>query len=304
MNKRLMGKLSAGLALLLMTGCQDLALNSSGSKGSVRFRFEMPKAGFALQAIPAGTNSFEIEISGEGMSTPRKETFNQADDGNTKTISELPIGSKQIVVKALKGTELLANGTSSVTIAAGKTASAEVTLAEVLRVRPVSIKLEEPLPMDLVFKTRITGQGLNNPFEKEVTIAADETEARLGDFPLGAKEVQFTITAVAGSKRVSVTPEPRNITVSESGASLDISAGSVISSFGNDLESLLSSADSLKVLTWIQTLRARPARLRELFFMLPPAARQRLRQNPLVSSFLPEESEASATTTRRVTVSR
>lgn len=303
MTKRLMGKFSAGLALVLMTGCQDLALTSSGSKGSVRFRFEMPKAGFALQAIPAGTNRFEIEISGEGLTAPRKEMVTQA-DSNTKIITELPVGSKQVVVKALKDTELLANGTSSVTIAAGQTASAEVTLAEVLRVRPVSIKLEEPLPMDLVFKTRITGQGLSTTFEKEVTIAAEKTEASLGDLPLGAKEIQFTLTAVAGSKQVSVTPEPRNITVSESGATLDISAGSVISGFGNDLESLLSSADSLKVLTWIQTLRARPARLRELFFMLPPAARQRLRQNPLVSSFLPEESEASATTTRRVTVSR
>lgn len=293
---RTMGYLAAAVLSLHLSACQSFP--ASPNTGAIRFQFALPASAassldFRLQAVPAGTSGFEIEVSGAGLSAPLKQTLAlQAGQSQSKTISALPVGPKQVTVKAMLDQEVLASATTQVTIIAGEVARADLEL-QALKAA-VTAELETVLPLDLQLKMKLSGDGLTPPQEKTITIPANQTSVALGALPLGSKQAQIEMSVQGNGQSASAPAIDSSFSVTATGGKVSIPANQVLSAFSDKLEGLLGQANPLVLLAWIQKLQSNPARLRELFFLLPPAVRQRLRDNPLVSGSLPAESDAGS----------
>lgn len=285
------------LCAVQLVGCQSHG--PLEPTGAVSLRFDMPARAvgplaFSIKAIPAGTNRFDVEISGKGLDKAITQTID-AKDGHSqsKTINGLPVGAKQVTVRAMLNQDVLASASTSVTIEAGKVAQAELDLTALQA--EVTAQLESVLPLDLQIKCKFTGEGITTPVEKTITIPANQTTVALGVLPLGSKEAHLEMMAGASGQQVSAPALEQAFDVNPDGGTLSISASKVLSSFSDHLESLLNQANPLVILAWLQQLRSNPARLAELYRLLPPATKARLRANPLVSDSLPPDDSTPGT---------
>jgi hypothetical protein len=285
------GKIARVAAISLLVGCQVSPLASGGAL-SFRFQYNnLQSSNFQIKAIPAGTEDIEIEISGEGLSVPRKESFKLA-AGNTthaKTIKDLPTGPKQVTVRALNGDDVMASGSANVEIEVGETAKAELELKALQAAS--TVELEQLLPLTISLKASISGEGLEQAVERTATIEATQLSGSFGNLPLGQKRASIVLSAPLGNQMVSAPALTFNFNVTADGGSLKLGAQSVLAAFEANLEDMLKAANPLILLAWINAIRSNPDKLRELFFLLPKSAQDRLRQNPLVSEYLPAPEE-------------
>lgn len=284
---RSMGYFLGALCAVQLAGCQNY-----GATGALSLRFDMPAKAvgplaFSLKAIPAGTNRFEVEISGKGLDKAVKETIEAKDGGSKKTISGLPVGEKQVSVRAMLNQDVLASASTSVNIEVGKVAQAELELKALQAA--VMAQVESVLPVDLQLKCKFTGEGLSTPLEKTIAIKANEDSADLGLMPLGAKDATIEMTAITGSDQFSSPATTLAFKVSSDGGKMSISANQLIAAFSDNLENILTHAAIDKLLGWVGVLQQDPERFRKFYNLLPEGAKLGLRRNPLVANLLPPD---------------
>lgn len=208
------------LGLLLlgnMTSCTQIPTNpgNTANTGKISFRLAFPNAqtGFALKAIPAGSRSYEIHISGTGL-TEAKIVKISATPGETQknhTVGELPIGPKQVRVTAFDENKALATASKEVTILASQTTREEFDLRSALFA--LEVKLPRTVPLDIPVQAKVTGENvLNSGLTLSSRFAAGSSSLTLSDLPEGKKQlalsVQFrinnqTLTSEAINKEVT-----------------------------------------------------------------------------------------------------
>ena len=131
-----MKQLGKGLGLvLLLAACSAPTL--SETSGRMRMAVQWPQAGFRTQAIPAETRSMTVSISGQGLAQSLARTLTRG-SGDSQTLElQLPLGSKQVEVKAFNGAgDLVAEDRQQVEIQANQTARLEMSLQAVSPVQP------------------------------------------------------------------------------------------------------------------------------------------------------------------------
>jgi hypothetical protein len=208
------------LGLLLlgnMTSCTQSPTNpgNTANTGKISFRLAFPNAqtGFALKAIPAGSRSYEIHISGTGL-TEAKIVKISATPGETEknhTVGELPIGPKQVRVTAFDENKALATASKEVTILASQTTREEFDLRSALFA--LEVKLPRTVPLDIPVQAKVTGENiLNSGLTLNSRFAAGSSSLTFSDLPEGKKQlalsVQFkinnqTLTSEAINKEIT-----------------------------------------------------------------------------------------------------
>jgi len=215
------GKIPQTLLGLLLLGnmisCTQSPTNpgNPGNTGKISFRLAFPNAqtGFALKAIPAGSRSYEIQISGTGL-TEAKIVKISATPGETQknhTVGELPIGPKLVRVTAFDENKALATASKEVTIVASQTTREEFDLRSALFA--LDLKLPRTVPLDIPVQAKVTGENiLNSGLTLSSRFAAGSSRLTLSDLPEGKKQlalsVQFninnqTLTSEAINKEVT-----------------------------------------------------------------------------------------------------
>lgn len=290
------GKIARVVAISLLVGCQAAPLASGGAL-SFRFQYDNHQSTqFQIKAIPAGSQKIEVEISGEGLAAARKESFNlnSGTSTQTQTIKDLPSGPKQVTVKAISGDDVMASGSTNVEIKVGQTAKADLELKALKAAS--TVELEQVLPLNINLNASISGEGLDKAIERTATIESNQLSASLGNLPLGKKEIELTVSTLLGTQKITTPPFKLAFDVTAEGGTLKVGIQSIIKAknFEDNLESLVLAADPLVLVGWINTIRSNPAKLKELFFLLPQSVQDRLRLNPLVSPYLPAPEEAPA----------
>ncbi|PKL77778.1 MAG: hypothetical protein CVV27_04590 [Candidatus Melainabacteria bacterium HGW-Melainabacteria-1] len=303
MKTRSMGKLTVLLTASLLTGCQLSPLTQAAAVGALSFRLQTPtqQNGFRLQEIPPGTNRFEIELRGTGLPEPLKQTVN-TQGGSTQTlmIQDIPIGPKQVWVKALQDQNILAEGLTEVRITPGVTS--ELTL--VLQAnRDVKIETQSAFLLDLELQTSISGEGLVDPRQSKVLIPVGSDSGDLTKLPLGDKLAE--IVYVAKVKEESIASRPQKVAFKVDATGGTIAADDPWTVFSNEqfqqivaqfsiqeLEALLGRLDENQILAFLSKFTRE--QVADFFWRLPALTRERLRQNPRAVPFLPPESERPA----------
>ncbi|MBT9547574.1 MAG: hypothetical protein IV090_19420 [Candidatus Sericytochromatia bacterium] len=212
------GKIPQTLLGLLLLGnmisCTQSPTHPENT-GKISFRLAFPNAqtGFALKAIPAGSRSYEIHISGTGL-TEAKIVKISATPGETQknhTVGELPVGPKQVRVTAFDENKALATASKEVTIVASQTTREEFDLRSALFA--LEVKLPRTVPLDIPVQAKVTGENiLNSGLALSSRFAAGSSSLTLSDLPEGKKQlvlsVQFklnnqTLTSEAINKEVT-----------------------------------------------------------------------------------------------------
>ncbi|MGV3522950.1 MAG: hypothetical protein ACO1RX_01925 [Candidatus Sericytochromatia bacterium] len=273
-----MGNQVAAVALSLgLVACQ-----SSPTTGALRFQFQAPNTNtqlqFQIQLIPANTTHFEISISGEGLSSARQVRVElQSGQTQTHTVGDLPTGSKTVTVTAFGNEKALARGQSQAVIAAGTTAQAEITLAAISS--GVQIQLEQALPLDLDLELAFTGEGLNNPERRNLTLSAGRTQADVGALPPGSKKVTATLSTRISGATVSAPARTLDLEVDANGnGQLLLSVAELLGSFEDQLAALLNQVSPAQLLAILLGLG--PERLNQLYLRLPPPIQAKILDVP------------------------
>lgn len=190
------------LGLLLLShlnSCTQLPVHTPNT-GSIRFQLAFPaglnqaQTDFALKAIPAATRSFEIQISGAGLSTPKtvKLTANAGESQKTHTIGELPVGPKQVRVTAFDENKALASASQEVTIAASQTTRAEFDLRSALFA--LEVRLPQAVPMAIPVQAKVSGENiLGAGLNLTGNFAAGSNSLTLADLPEGKKQLGLSV---------------------------------------------------------------------------------------------------------------
>jgi len=284
-QRRWMG--SCALLLALSIGVAACQVGEPLTTGGLRFQFQTASkaVSFQIQAIPAATERFEIEVAGEGLSEPILQTVSLGAglSSQTHTISALPVGSKTVYVKALGAAGLLAEARVIVMIEAGQMARAELDLVPVSAAQ-VRLRLLDTVPLDLSLDLTFQGAGLNEALRHQVTLPQGKQEAPLPDLPAGEKQVSMIFRAELNGRSFASPAQTETLQISAEGQGLlEISAENLLNAFGNELDQLLDGITPAQLLALIAQLGE--ARLRSIFSQLPPAVRLRILQNAKLSGF-------------------
>jgi cell division septum initiation protein DivIVA len=134
MNKKIISILS----LISLVSCSNINTNKSGV---IKLGFTFPeKSGFSIKAIPNNTESFQINISGEGLGTPIEKKITK-DNSEKVLIQEIPSGNKTVIVKALDNSgKLLAQAEEKIEIKAGEVNKLTMELKELLKNFKIKIR--------------------------------------------------------------------------------------------------------------------------------------------------------------------
>ncbi len=282
-KKRRLLPLALGFSLVLGACHVPLA-----TTGSLRFQLAVPQSAaathFALQAIPAGTDAFEIQISGQGLASPLVRRFDIAQGSSqTQTISGLPLGPKTVRVQALAQEQVLAGATQSVEIKAGELGRVELELKALIQ--QVQVILDTPLPLDFELDLTIRGEGLNENFQKKFNLKAGQTQLEIGALPPGEKEARIIFRTQAEGKDVFSETLIETFEVSEQGEGiLRLGVENILASYSSQLEVLLDRLPVLQVLAILGQLN--PEQLRRFLERLPKALRERLLVIPQIRARL------------------
>lgn len=119
------------ISLITLISCSSINTTNSGS---VKMDFKFPQQkGFSVKAIPASTDSFQVLISGEGLSQSIDKKITKDDSGKV-LIEAIPTGNKVITVKALNSTgRVLAQAETNVEIKSGETNRVTMELKSLLK---------------------------------------------------------------------------------------------------------------------------------------------------------------------------
>lgn len=269
---------------LVLGACQPPAT------GGLRFQFAAPEShsqalDFMLQAIPAETERFAIEVTGLGLASPLRTevSWGASETSVTHTLDAIPTGPKQVRVRALAGSQTLAEATGSVVIEGGQTAQL------VLELQPVSealasLRLSEALPLEIRADLRIQGEGLNAPLTTQVSLPAGQQTAELPALPPGNKQVQLVFSTRIEGEVLRSEPRNESLVVAEDGrVELTVSADEVMLAFSQTLDRLLVTLTPAQLLALLAQFGE--ARLRALFSSLPPAVQARILDNPRLEAF-------------------
>lgn len=256
--------------------------------GQLRFSFQTPvhsQTQFHLQAIPAQTTRFQLEVSGSNLPEPIRASLNVDKNQSTQThtLKELPAGPKTVKVQALENDKVLAEASQQVEIKAGEVNRVELELKAI--VKQVLLELSEPLPLDAQLELTLSGEGLNAPKSQQLNLKANSKQLELGSLPPGNKQARLIFKAVNNSGQ-TITSEPISETFnvdSQGGGTLKISLDKLLAAYLSQIDALLSLSP-LQILSLIQQLG--PERLNELFAQLPADVQARLLQNPQVAAFI------------------
>lgn len=116
-----------GLNLLGLTGCTYYPATSDWTDGDLVMRARFP--GLSVQAIPDTTDRIEIRVSGEGIPKGSVLSATLTPLQTQAHFAGVPAGEKTVVVKAYSAEgEVVAAGSSPVTIVAGATVAARIRL--------------------------------------------------------------------------------------------------------------------------------------------------------------------------------
>ncbi|MBF2053217.1 MAG: hypothetical protein IGS03_07090 [Candidatus Sericytochromatia bacterium] len=270
---------------LLLGACQ------SPATGGLRFQFAAPAVrsqalDFALQAIPEETERFEIQVTGAGLASPLRAEISLGDSETsvTYTLDAIPTGPKQVRVRALVGSQVLAEASASVLIEGGQTAQAVLELQPVSSA-PARLRLSEALPLEIRADLRIQGEGLSMPLNTQITLPAGQQTADLPALPPGSKQIQLVFSTRIEGETVRSVPREENLVVAEDGsAELTIAADELMLTFSQTLDRLLDTLTPAQLLALLAQFRE--ARLRTLFAALPPAVQARILANPRLAALV------------------
>jgi len=291
----LIGKLTLALTCsLALIGCQS---NGQMNTGQLSFQFQVPTAApvqFQLQAIPAATERFEIEVSGKGLTKTRKVRIdiNGSEGTQSHTMAELPTGNKTVIVKAFQANNLLAEASSDVKIIADKTARAVLELQPVAQESETGVGegdavllLNPALPLAVEVQIQVSGEGLEDTVRKTIRLRANQDKASLGVLPAGSKQARVVFSTEAAGQSIASEPETVDFDVPTDGqATLELSAAELLKSYEQQLDKLLDGLTPLQLVALLGQVS--PEKLTELFEGLPADVQDRLRNNPTLSQFI------------------
>lgn len=121
-------QLLIGLSLLGVTGCTYYPATPDWTDGELVMRARFPDR--AIQAIPDTTDRIEVRVSGEGIPKGSVLSATLTPEQTLAHFTGVPAGDKTVVVKAYSAEgEVVAAGSSPVTIVAGATVAARIRLA-------------------------------------------------------------------------------------------------------------------------------------------------------------------------------
>ncbi len=142
---RIKGVLLAGLIYLtgvIVTGCgggsgggSSIVPPVAGTTGSITVSVDFSGASTSARAIPEGTQTVFVSITGTGLETALSDTLTPAEP--SKTFADVPVGSKIVRADAFDGPpttgttsfgNLLGSGFTDVTVVKDQTATAEITV--------------------------------------------------------------------------------------------------------------------------------------------------------------------------------
>ncbi|MGE3726862.1 MAG: hypothetical protein AB7I41_14985, partial [Candidatus Sericytochromatia bacterium] len=204
-----------GLLLLSnMTSCTQIPTHPEGT-GRISFRLAFPsaQAGFALKAIPAGTRSFEIQISGAGLTAAKTVRISATAGENQKnhTIGDLPTGPKQVRVTAFDADKALASASQAVTITASQTTRAEFDLRSALFA--LEVKLPRSVPVAIPVLAKVSGENvLGSGLSLTSSFAAGSSSLTLSDLPEGKKQLALSVQFNINNQTLTSEPINKEVT--------------------------------------------------------------------------------------------
>lgn len=246
------------------------------STGSISFRLAFPpislqnQTGFSLKAIPAGTRSFEIHISGAGLTEPKtvKITATAGESQKTHSIGDLPTGPKQVRVTAFDENKALATASQEVMIVASQTTRAEFDLRSALFA--LEVKLPRDVPVAIPVQATVTGDNiLGSGLALTSHFPSGGSSLTLADLPAGKKELALRVQFSINNQTLSSEPIRKEVTgqAGES-ASIEISLNEIANALVPTL------------------LKQNLADLPNLLNQIPPDLVEILRSNALLAALL------------------
>lgn len=209
-------KTSLSLLLLASSTACGLSVGGPAQTGQLAFHLQWPTekgSHFALKAIPAGTRSFEIQISGEGLTEARvvRLTAESGRSEVTHRVPFLPTGSKQVKVSAFDDQKVLATAVQQVTIEAAQTTRAEFELQSALF--PLALKLPQSLPFEIQTQAHFKGEGtVNEGFSLSGRFLAGSDSLSLADLPAGSLEMRLVFKFKLANRELESAPLIKSIT--------------------------------------------------------------------------------------------
>lgn len=201
-----MRQLGNGLgALLLLAACSAPILGPG--RGSMQIAVKWPQAGFRTQTIPAAARSIAVSVSGQGLERPRRETLSRNGSETQTLVIDLPLGSKQVEVKAFDGAgNLVAEDRQPVEIRVNQTARLEMSLQSVTPV------IQQPGP-----NPGSTGTGTGNSGATDMPGASGGTDTSGNQPGAGPSSQPSTSPSTPPSGTPSVAPSSTTVNGSSGG---------------------------------------------------------------------------------------
>lgn len=275
--------LKVSLSLLLLAGSTACGLSVEGPKqtGQLAFRVQWPgekSNPFVLKAIPAGTRSLEIHISGEGLTIPRVIRLT-AEPGRrevTHRIASLPTGNKQVKVSALDAEKVLATAVKPVFIEAAKTTQAEFDLQSALF--PLVLKLPQSLPFEIQVQAHFKGEStIREGFSRSGRFPAGVDTLTLSDLPAGDLEMALVFRFKLANEELESAPVRKTMT-GKAGERVTVNLG--LPELANALLPTL--------------LKLNPSDVQALIRYLPEEFLELLRKNAVLAALLQTAPQPSA----------
>lgn len=117
-----------GVTFLGVMGCTYYPATPEWTDGDLVMRARFPTR--QVQAIPDTTQRIEVRVSGEGIPRGSVLSATLTPDQSQAHFAGVPAGEKTVVVKAYRAEgEVVAAGSSPVTIVAGATVAARIRLS-------------------------------------------------------------------------------------------------------------------------------------------------------------------------------
>lgn len=238
-------RLSIVLLSIFLPGTWSLSACQPTS-GSLQFQVQLPAqshTAFRLKALPEQTNRLQLEISGQGLSTPYTETFTTQTPGKQITRHlALPAGNKSIRVRAFEDEKLLAQGQGSVSIQTGKKSQLTLTLSPVdtPSENSLQITLAGIVPTRVPMRLRISGAGLPQALERTLVLPAgvSPTVTLDASLPPGEKRLEIHIETIDGLSKPLPTITENFIVNEKGGAELELSLEALIARYRVELSQI------------------------------------------------------------------
>ncbi|PIQ23775.1 hypothetical protein COW36_20565 [bacterium (Candidatus Blackallbacteria) CG17_big_fil_post_rev_8_21_14_2_50_48_46] len=275
--------LKTALSLLLissMAACQ-IPVNGPIATGQMVFKFQLPEQAqhnFAIQAIPPETLSFEIQISGAGLSEAKivKVAFTAKESQVSHTVTDLPTGAKTVKILAYDQNKTLATATQDVEITASQTTQAIFELKSNLH--DLDLKLPQNPPIEIQTEMKISGDGYLSSATLKGKFLPGNNTLNFKDIPAGNQKLSLTFSLQLTGRTLTSSPLERDLKGNSGETStLSLSLNQIANAF---IPSLLA---------------INPAELKSLINEIPEELMAVLRANAALAALLNTQPSASPT---------